>query len=135
MKKLIRYYLVETLSLYIVTQAVSGIVLEKGIETLFIAGLGLTAASLLVRPIVNLLLLPLNLVTFGLFRWISLAIAIYLVTLVIPGFKVAGFIFPGYVSRWFSIPAINLDGVPAYIALSLMLSILTTLLFWIIKRS
>lgn len=133
MKSIFRLYLIETFSLYLISSTISGITLENGLVTLLLAGLGLTAASSIAKPLINLLLLPLNLMTFGLFRFISSAIAIYLVTLVVPGFKFNGFYFAGFTSDWFDLPQISFTGILAFIAFSLVFSLLTTFLHWLVK--
>ena len=122
MKRILRHYAVATFSLWAVTRIAEGIVFEDYPRTLFIAGLALMAASIVARPVINILILPLNLVTFGLFRWVSSAIALYLVTLVVPGFKIAGFHFVGFSSKWVDIQEINFKGILSYVAFSLLLS-------------
>jgi putative membrane protein len=133
MKRILRHYFIDTLALYAASQIASGVVFEKGIESLLLAGIGLSAASLLARPIINLLLLPINLVTFGFFRWVSSAAALYLVTLIIPGFKIVEFHFYGFSSQWFDIPALEFHGVLVYVAYSFVLSLITSLVYWLIK--
>jgi len=109
-------------------------VLAKGINSILIAGVALSIFSLLVKPVINILLLPLNLITFGLFRWVSSVIALYLVTLVVPGFKITSFIFAGLSSKWIDIPAINLVGILAFVAFSLVISVISSILHWVISR-
>ena len=133
MKRIIKHYAVDTFSLYIISQVAQGLIFENGTKTLLLARLGLLATSILAKPVINMLLLPLNLVTFGVFRWISSAVALYIVTLVIPGFRVGGFIFGGFSSAWFDLPPLDLTGVLAYIAYSLLLAILTSVIYWIVK--
>lgn len=133
MKRILRHYVIDTFSLYAVTLVATGVVFEKGTHTLLLAGVGITTAMLLAKPIINILLLPLNLVTFGLFRWVSSAIALYLTTLVVPGLKIIGFHFSGLTSKWIDIPPLNFSGVLAYIAFSFLLSILISFIFWLIK--
>ena len=134
MKTLIKIYLTCTLSLYLASVVFGGMELSKGINSILLAGVALSLFSLLVKPLINLLLLPLNLITFGLFRWVSSAIALYLVTLVIPEFKIIGFIFNGLSSKWIDIPAINLSGMLAIIAFSLVISVISSILHWLISR-
>lgn len=133
MKKLIRHYAIETYGLWLVTQIASGLVFDKGIQTLLIAGVGLTIASLVAKPVINLLLIPLNLVTFNIFKWVSSAIVIYLVTLVVPGFRVAAFIFDGFTSRWIDIPQLHFQGILAYVGFAFTLSLITALIHWLAK--
>jgi len=133
MKSLIKIYLVSTLALFLAAKVFSGIILEAGLESLALAGVGLAIITLLVKPLINLLLLPLNLITFGFFRWVSSAIALYLVTLVIPGFKIIGFSFAGFSSRWLDIPAFSLSGFFAFIGFSFAISAFASIIHWLVK--
>lgn len=133
MKSLIKIYLISTLALFFASRLFTGIILEKGLESLALAGLGLALISLLVKPLINLLLLPLNLITFGLFRWVSSAIALYLVTLIVPGFRIIGFSFAGYSSRWLDIPAFSLGSFFAFIGFSFAISVFASIIHWLIR--
>lgn len=133
MRTIIKHFIIDTISLYLIAQAVNGIVFSEGLYTLLLAGFVLMLATLIVKPIINVLLLPLNLVTFGLFKWVTYAITLYLVTLVVPGFKLGSFLFAGYSSYWFSVPSISLSGVLAFIAFSFVISSISSILYWIFK--
>lgn len=133
MRTIIKHFIIDTISLYLISQAVSGITFAEAIYTLLLAGFVLMLATLIVKPIINVLLLPINLITFGLFKWVTYAITLYLVTLVVPGFRVGEFIFKGFSSYWFSIPGISLSGVLAFIAFSFIISTVSSLLYWIFK--
>ena len=128
MKKILRFFVVDTLSLYIIANSTTGIILQNGLFTLLLAGLGLSLASVVVRPIINILLLPINLITFNLFKWASSAIALYIVTLVVPGFY-----FAGFSGKWFDIPTIALSGFLAFVAISFILSFLSAIISLLIK--
>jgi putative membrane protein len=133
MKRLLRHYAINTFSLYLINIIAGGIVFEDGIKTLLLAGVGLTVASVFARPVINLLLLPINLVTFGLFRWLANAVALYLVALIVHGFKIVEFNFAGYTSPWIDLPGIHLTGLLAFVGFSFILSFITTLIYWIVK--
>jgi uncharacterized membrane protein YvlD (DUF360 family) len=109
-----------------------GMVFEEGTKTLLLAGLGLTAVTIFAKPVINLMLLPLNLVTYGLFRWVSSGVALFLVELIIPKFSINNFLFSGLTNRWFDLPLITLQGIPAYIAFAFILSFITSILFWLL---
>lgn len=133
MKKVLRHYIIVTYSLWITAKIASGIVFENGIKTLLISGIVFMIASLLAKPVINMLLLPINLVTFGFFRWVSSAIVMYLVTLIVPSFKLLSFSFSGYTSKWIDLPTLNFEGVLAFVAFSFIISIITSLIFWLFK--
>lgn len=133
MRRILKYFLVCASSLYIVSETTVGLEFAKGAETFLLASAALTVASILAKPVINLLLLPINLITFGLFRWLSYGVILYLVTLVVDGFKVNGFQFAGFTSTWFDIPPVNFEGLLAYIAYALYLALLTSVFHWILK--
>lgn len=131
MKTIFRNYIVETLSLYLSSQLVSGVIFSAGIHTLLLAGLALTLATFVIKPVLNILLLPLNLITFGLFKWVSSLVALYITTLLVPGFTIAGFYFAAITNV--PLPAINLSGTIGFVAFSFFLSFITSIIHWAIK--
>lgn len=133
MRTLLKHFVIDTASLYAISLVVSGIHFEKWPETLLLAGVVLMLATMIVKPIINILLLPLNLITFGLFKWASYVVTLYIVTLIVPGFKLANFVFGGFSSYWFSIPPISLSGVGAFLAFSFVISFFSSLIYWIFK--
>ncbi len=132
MKSILKHFVIDTVSLYLISQAVFGMQFEKGLYTLIITGAVLGLATLIVKPIINLLLLPINLVTFGLFKWVAYAITLYLVTLVVPGFKIIDFAFRGFSSYWVVIPQIYLSGILAFVAFSFLISFVSSLMYWVL---
>jgi putative membrane protein len=133
MRTLLKYFIISTVSLLLVSQAVSGITFSEGLYTMLLSGFVLMLANMVAKPVVNILLLPLNLITLGLFKWVAYAITLYLVTLVVPGFHLGNFVFAGYNTYWFSIPAINLSGLLAFVAFSFAISTTSSILHWIFK--
>lgn len=133
MRTILKHFLIDAVTLYMISQIVSGMIFAQGTYTLLLAGLVLMLATTIVRPILNILLLPINLLTFGLFKWVTYAITLYLVTLVVPGFHLADFVYKGFVSYWFTIPAVSLSGILAFIAFSFVISTVSSILYWIFK--
>ncbi len=133
MKTVLRHYVVDTLSLYLATQIASGVIFAKGTESLLLAGVGLTAATMIIRPLINILLLPINLITFNFFKWLSSAIALYLVTLVVPGFKIVEFVFHGFSTQWIDVPSFGFQGILSFVAFSFLLSTIASFINWLIK--
>lgn len=133
MKRIIRHYAYTTFALFATSKIASGIAFDNGIQTLFITGAALMAALIFAKPVINILLLPLNLVTFGLFRWVASAAVLYIVTLVVKDFKITHFNFGGFSSKWLDVPTLNFSGIIAYIAFAFIFSIILSLIFWLRK--
>lgn len=134
MKRILRSFLIEIGTFYLISQIASGIIFQNGIEGLIVAGVALTIATFLVKPIINILLLPINLLTFGLFKWLSQAVTLYIVDLILPQVSIVSFDFVGLTSKWIDIPAVHLDSIVlVYIAFSLLLSVISGIIYWIVK--
>lgn len=133
MKRIIRHFVIDTVSIFLVSSIASGMIFQNGIETLLLTGLGLTIASLIAKPVINILLLPVNLLTFGLFRWVAAVAVLYIVTLVVPGFQIVGFNFAGYSSVWIDLPQIAFVGFLALLAFSFLHSLISSFIYWLIK--
>ena len=134
MKRIIRSFLIEAGILYLISTAVVGLTFADGATGLLITAMALTLAGLVLKPIINILLLPINLITFGLMRWLANAVVLFVVDLVLPQFSVGIFQFSGYSSELFSLPAFASPNiVVSYILFSLIISLLTSILYWLVK--
>lgn len=128
--KSIFYYLI---ALYIVSNYFTGIVFDGGINTFLMTAFFLGVTSLLAKPVINILLLPINLITFGVFRWASSAISLYIVTLIVPQFHITRFYFAGLASKWIDIPQLDFGGILAFILYSFLISIIVSIFHWLFK--
>jgi uncharacterized membrane protein YvlD (DUF360 family) len=134
MKKILRIILVELAGLYIAAQIATGLSFQNQAEGFLITGLALGIAMYSVKPIINLLLLPLTLATMGAFKIIGHAITLYIVDIALSQFEIVGFHFAGFTSEIFDLPAINFEKGPlAYLAFSLLIWFFTGLINWVRK--
>ena len=86
---------------------VPGVDAEGGWLTIFLAALVWSVISLVIKPVLTILTLPITIITFGLFAFILNALLFWAMTLFVPGFIVAGF-FPALlgalvlsIANWF----------------------------------
>ncbi len=133
MKRIIRIFIIEGVVLFLVSEITRGLVFQNGTTSIILTAIGLTIASLFVKPIINLLLLPLNLLTFGFFRFLTNAITLFLVDLVLSEFAIQEFFFKGYKGSLIVIPSIGLPAGPlSYLAFSFVISTATTVVYWLL---
>lgn len=134
MKRILRIIVIELAALYMATQFASGLIFARGFEGLLITSIALGLAMHLLKPIINLLLLPINLATMGLFRIVAHAITIFIVDVALTQFEVSGFNFPGMTSEYFDLPSIVFEKGPlAYLAFAIVISSITGLINWLRK--
>jgi uncharacterized membrane protein YvlD (DUF360 family) len=133
MKTILKTIFVNILILYVVSQLFKGIEFKNGLSTFLTAGIALAVSSILVKPLINIMILPINLITFGVFRWLSSVAVLYIVTLLVPDFIIQGFYYGGFNSIWFDIPVINVHGFFAIILFSIVISTFGTFFHWLLK--
>ena len=133
MRAIVKHFAINIVTLYLVTQWFTGLTIANGVTGLIVAGVALTLVNFLARPVINLLLLPINLITFGLFRWVASIFTLYIVTLVVPGFAITSFHFAGLSTQWLDLPALSFVGLMALVAFSFIISLFYSLIHWVVK--
>ena len=88
--KIILHWIILSISVVIATKIISGITLDP-IWVAFVVGASLTLFNMFIKPIINILTLPLNLLTLGLFSLIINGALLWYLGTVINGFTVSGF--------------------------------------------
>lgn len=134
MKSLLRNTLFNALSLFILNQAVSGLKVSGGLVTFIAGGLALSLLFLIVKPVLNLISLPLNLVTMGLFSFLINAIIFYLLTVFVTSITISAFTFAGFSFSGFIVPKIYFNTFFAFIIIALLQSFIVAFLSWLIKK-
>lgn len=132
MKTLLRYFLINLISLWVTTEIIRGLSYTGGFRTLLIGALVFTLINFLLVPMVKILLLPLNLLTVGFFAWLTNVLALYALTVILPQFKLYPFTFPGFEYQGFIIPAASLSTLWVAILASLFIGIITHFLQWLV---
>ena len=133
-RPIFRSFFYITGALAAVTQlAGGGITYKNGLETFMLTAIALSLVNHLIRPFLNILLLPINLMTLGLFRFVANVILLYVVTILVPGFVISHFSFSGIDARSIVIPAIYLTGFMAFVFISFLLSFITSFLYWLAR--
>lgn len=131
MKKYLRFFLFNLVSLWLVTNIVAGFTYGNDYLILIKSAAFLTLINLLIKPLINLLLLPINLITLGTFRWLGNVIALFLVTMFVPQLKIASFTFPGFIYQGFIIPSLHLTVFWVLFAASFIISLTYSFLLWL----
>lgn len=70
---------------------VPGIEISGGWTTIFLVAIVWSVITLVIRPVLSILALPITLITFGLFSFILNALLFWAMEFVVPGFDVQGF--------------------------------------------
>lgn len=130
-KRFLRSLAIYTFVIWLIAENLGGISYSDNAAILVAAGISLSLVEAFVKPLLNLLLLPFNLITLGTFRWVVNVFVLYIATLLVKGFSITAFSYPGANLGGFIVPAMDLSLFWAYIVVALAISILSSLLFWL----
>ena len=131
MRKLLRYFLINLIALLITTRVITGLTYTGGIKSLLTGALVFMLINLILVPLLKILLLPLNLLTLGLFAWITNVLALYALTTIVSDFKLLPFTFQGLTWNGLNIPAYDLSPFLVAIVASLLIGFITNFLQWL----
>ena len=84
--------LATTVAVYLTVSLVPGVSVSGGWITLLLVSLVWSVIVAVIRPVLQILTLPLTIVTLGLFSFILNALLFWAMELIVPGFGVEGFL-------------------------------------------
>lgn len=131
MKRILRYFLINLTSLWITTLIIPGLTYTGGVKSLIIGGMAFMAINLVLVPLLKVLLLPLNLLTLGLFAWITNVLALYALTTIISDFRLVPYAFSGFNYNGITIPSYELSSFMVAVVASLLIGLITNFLQWL----
>lgn len=132
MRQIIFKILATAIGFFVAQYFLLGVKLDPNLTSYLILSIVFVVFSFVLTPLIKLLLLPINLLTLGLFRWVTNVLVLYLFDLIYDGINISAFRYPGLTSPYLVIPATNLNLfwtlVLASLLLNLTYSLLTALL-------
>ena len=93
LRKLIFQIIVGILGIWLATQLISGIAFTGSLKILCYAGLILGLINFFIKPILNLITLPLRVITFGLFSLVINMGIVWVIEILFPQLEISG-IYP-----------------------------------------
>jgi putative membrane protein len=131
MKHLIRVFLFNVFALWLTSQILPGIVVAGGWQTILFAGFILCLLMLIVAPILKILFIPINILTFGLLSWLVNVMVIYLLTLFVPEIVVNAWTFAGWTWAGFVIPSFEVGYFLSLVLTSFSIAAITDILHYV----
>lgn len=134
MKSFFRTVIFNSFSIFFLSQILPGVKVSGGIITYILGGLALTFLFIVLRPILNILSLPLNILTLGMFSFLTNIIIFYLLTVLVAGITITSFTYPGLNYSGFVIPQIYFNTLFAFLIVAFLQSICVSFLNWLIEK-
>lgn len=133
MKKILKFILLISFALALQNQIWGNLIFSHHTWTIIKVAVILTIFELLLKPVIKILLLPINVLTLGLFRIVINTVGFYLAVFLLSDFQVNPIHTPAFIWQGFSIPALNFVGFWAYVVNSTSQNIILSLFKSIIK--
>jgi putative membrane protein len=133
MKTILRSIGIFLLALYFIPQIVPGFTIDGGFVTMLIGAVVLALMFLILKPLLNIISFPVNMLTLGLFSIITNALILYLLTILVPNITVQPFSYPRTNISGFIIPHIFFNTFFAYTYSAFILSCINSGIRWLIK--
>lgn len=133
MKKLLRKYLFSLGALWISSQILPALVIQGELKGLALAALAFMIADIILIPLLKVLFLPLNLLTLGIFAWITNVLALYALVSVLPELELLPYHFPGIDLVGFIIPPIEMPNFMVAVVASFLIGGIIHILNWLAK--
>jgi uncharacterized membrane protein YvlD (DUF360 family) len=130
-KTVLRNYLINLAVLWGVTEQFPGLSYNGEFKTLLIGALGLMGMNIIIIPLLKIVFLPLNLLTLGIFTFVINVIALYLLTTIMPTFKLVPYDYPGGTILGFPVPPTHLTVLWVAIIASFMIGFASHFLHWL----
>lgn len=131
MKTILRRIFIYTFILYLLPFIIPGVHVGGGLITLFVGGTALALLFMILKPILNIISFPINLVTLGLFSMITNAAILYLLTRFVTSVLVRPFAYQAVSYGGFVIPSISFNLFFAYVFTAFVISVIESALSWL----
>lgn len=128
MKRVLRSFLFSVIALFGTAQIIEGFSFGNDPTTLIVAAVVFGVVNSFLKPILKLITLPFNLMTFGLFSFLVNAALLYLTIQIVPGLSITAFHFPGLEIKFpfgyanLVIPSLDISTVGALLLTSIVIS-------------
>lgn len=130
-KTALRNYLINLVVLWGVTEIFPGLYYTGGFQSLLVGALGVMGMNIIIIPLLKVVFLPLNILTLGIFTWVINVIALYLLTTILPQFKLLPYDYPGGTILGIPVQPTHLTVLWVAIIASFMIGFASHFLHWL----
>lgn len=128
MKKLLRSVVFHVFALWLTSAMIPALSISGNLWGMLSAGFTLAIMMILLKPLISLILLPVNILTLGLLGWFVNVIVLYLWTALVPQVTLQSWSFPGLSWGGFVVPTASVSYTWTLIIVSLVITAIVTVL-------
>lgn len=125
-KDLVRSFLVNTLTLFVITQYILGFQLNNGVIPLFIISLAFTILHLVMKPLLETIFSSINFLTLGAVGVAVDSAILFLITKYFDEVSISQWHFSGFQVQNFTVPSAEISSLATVIIVALILNFVRT---------
>ncbi len=128
MRKILRSVVFYVFALWLTSAMIPALSISGNLWGMLSAGFTLAIMMIILKPLIALILLPVNILTLGLLRWFVNVIVLYLWSVLVQQVTLLPWTFPGFSWGGFIVPTANLSYTWTLIIVSLVITAIVTVL-------
>lgn len=133
MKTLLRNIVIYSLILFLLPQIIPGFSILGGFNTILVGSFVLTLLFIILKPILNIISFPVNMVTLGVFNVFINGLLIYLLTIFVTDITITAFTYERMNVLGFITPVVAFNTFFAYIYTAFVLTMINSFIRWLIE--
>jgi putative membrane protein len=133
MKTLLQKILIYLGALFTTHLWFPGFALKGGIIEFLITAVVFILLNWFLKPVLKIIFLPLNLLTFGFFRWIINALVLFVLSAVVPYVDIYSFEFSGLSSQELTIPPARISYFFSLILAAFFIHLTVEFYMWLVE--
>jgi len=133
MRKILKYTLLIAFTLVLQNQLWQNLTFSQNVWTIVKVAFILTLFEILLKPILKILLLPINILTLGLFRIVINTVGLYLAVFLLNDFRLNPIQLNPFTWQGIAVPALGFYGFWAYVVNSTTQNFLLSIFKFILK--
>lgn len=131
MRYILQQIVISGASLYLTSLLFPGLVITGGTSGFFTAAVLFAIGLTIVKPVLNTIALPLNILTLGLFSCVVTMFVLYLLTIIDHNVSVSAFVFPGFSFFFIKIPSFSANLILSYTLISVTIQLVARMFVYI----
>ena len=133
MKQILKKYFMVTTAVFVLSEIIPSFQIAGSYNNLFYATFILSLLFYIAKPIINLIMLPINILTLNLAAWLVNILIIYFWTIFVPEVKIQSWQFSGLQLGVISLYPFNFAAWQVIIIISISLTIIIQFLEWLLR--
>lgn len=133
MRHILKKYLIMTISVYLLMQIIPALTIERGWRGLLYSCLILSLLMYIAKPIINLLLLPISLLSLNLVSWLVNILIVYVWTVLVSDVQINPWQFQGLSFYLLSLSPFYFASWQTVVLMAIMLTVIIQIFRWILK--